>query len=148
MTQCTNIFNVKQKNDNLFECTGTTVDLSNLSLVNTVNMEIYVYNDIELHITNNNKQYFRVESDEHYLHNNKVIMQKVKIQQTDPLSFPYLKKYHNVITRQIKIYQNHQLNINLIHDTFTNGKKKEQMSYIQVTGPYSFVNLLNILQLI
>lgn len=99
MTQCTNIFNVKQKNDNLFECTGTTVDLSNLSLVNTVNMEIYVYNDIELHITNNNKQYFRVESDEHYLHNNKVIMQKVKIQQTDPLSFPYLKKYHNVITK-------------------------------------------------
>jgi hypothetical protein len=148
MSIINNIFTTTQKGDNLFECINITYNTSQLKLTNTSNSQVYVYKDLQLHVDkNNNKQYIKVINDSHHQQNN-VIIQKIYTTIIQPVQFPLINKYDNVISRQIKTFHDNKTNIyiNVIYDTFTNtNNKKELVTYLQLNGEYTFENIVKLL---
>ncbi len=143
-----NIFNVKQNGKFIYECINTNYNNSNLTLMNTINTKIYIYNNLQLHINNDNKEkkYIKVDNDS-YHNNNNILIQKTLIAPIQPMLFPLIKHYDNIITRQTKYYHDKQTNIylNFICDTFTNNNKTDKISYIQIDGDFTFENIIGLL---
>lgn len=146
MTTINNIFTTIQKGTNIFECVNQKYNLSQLKFIKTSTNQIYIHNDLELHMEkNNNKQYYKLTNNEHHINNN-IIIQKITVAQIQPIQFPLLKTYNDIITRQIDTYYDNKtnININIIHDT---NHKKELSTYIQIVGDYPFENVMKFIKI-
>jgi hypothetical protein len=137
------IFNTNQNGKYLFECLNINYNPAKLKLIKTINSKIYIYKNLQLHISENGKQYFDIENGSHYKNNN-IIIQKLIISTSSFLLFPLINKYDNIISREIKIYHDTKTNVylNFITDIFPN---KDKLTYIQIDGDFEFDNLFNLL---
>lgn len=135
MATINNIFLTKQKSQFVYECINVNVNTNNLTLIDTINTQVYTYKNIELHIGKDN-QYVMVANGPHCPYNNFMI-QKLVLTQSDPSTFPLLNKYDNIVNRQTKVYLDNgtKTNINLVCDTFNT---KESLCYIQINGEIGF----------
>ena len=140
MTTLINIFTTKQKGDNFFECIDPTYK-SQLEFKSASTTKIITYKNIELHIDDKqNKKYYKVSNVE-YLKSGNIIMQKLLLELADLLTFPIIKAYDNIMTKQSNIYFDKEIktNINYICETNINN---EQHMYMQIREDYDLENLM------
>ncbi len=147
MTTINNIFTVTKKGTNIFECVNQKYNLSQLRFIKSSTTQIYIHNDLELHVDkNNNKQYHKITNDDHQIINDTFIIQKITVSQINSTQFPLLKTYNDIITRKIDTYYDNKtnININIINDT---NHQKELNTYIQIIGDYPFENIMKFIKI-
>lgn len=146
MSTINNIFTIKQKGDYVYEYMNTQFNTSRLTLTDTINTEIYIYKDLQLHVNNKQKTYFKTHNNGHHINNN-IIIQRLSIVSTPFTTFPLIDKYDNIISRQTKIYYDNKtkINVGVVCDTIIKDQKKECITYLQINGDYVFENILKLL---
>lgn len=144
MSTIINIFTIKQKGDNLFECIDPTYVVSTTlpKPKKITTTKIFTYKNIELHIDgNDNKKYYQSHNIE-YIKKGNTIMQKIILMPIDPLSFPIINKYDNIVTRQNTIFDDKNMNTHISHVVETN-YNNDIHKYMQINGDYDLESVMN-----
>lgn len=127
------IFNVNKKSINIFECS----DFANLNYINNnykkitdMSYNVYIYNNLFLIINtnDNSKKCESIENIENKIVNGKIISKSI-IKELDINSFPFIDKYHDIIKRQITLYQN---GISIVNEISESGKSGKSVTFIRI----------------
>lgn len=144
MSTIINIFTIKQKGDNLFECIDPIYEIQakNTKPKKITTTKIITYKNIECHIDqNDNKKYYQSHNIE-YLKKGNIIIQKIILMPIDELSFPIINSYDNVVTKQNTIFEDINLNIHMSY-VFETNYNKETNKYIQIFGDYDISSIMD-----